>query len=89
MGAGLAPGMVLMSLPETLGDAPPAQVQITLTWPEAQRLQVVLPWLMQALADRPDATTRQQERRRKARTALESLSSALSSQLRPADEPSA
>ncbi len=77
-----------MSSPETLGDAPPAEVQITLSWPEAQRLQVVLPWLMQALTDRPEAPTRQRERRKKARTALESLSSALSSHLQPADESS-
>jgi hypothetical protein len=77
-----------MTVPETLGDAPTAQVQITLSWPEAQRLQVVLPWLMQALADRPGATARQLEKRRKARSALESLSSALFSQLRHVHESS-
>jgi hypothetical protein len=72
-----------MSLPDTIGDAPapPVEVQVTLSWPEAQRLHVVLPWLLQALADRPDAAPRQRERRRKTRAALETLSSALSTQL--------
>jgi hypothetical protein len=47
---------------------------------EAQDLRVVLPGLLQALAERP-AQPKQTERRRKARGALEKLLSALSTQL--------
>jgi hypothetical protein len=51
---------------------------------EAQDLRVVLPWLLHALAERP-TQPKLTERRRKAREALESLLSALATQLDKAE----
>jgi len=60
-------------------------IQLTLTWPEAERLRITLPWLLRALDDRADLAPRLRERRRKARTALDHLLTSVSSQLREAD----
>lgn len=60
-------------------------IQLTLSWPEADQLRVTLPWLLHALADRPTAPPQQRERRRKAHAALESLLSAVRSQLQLAE----
>jgi hypothetical protein len=67
-------------------DAPVQQteIQLTLGLSEAQDLRVVLPWLLHALAERP-TQPKLTERRRKAREALESLLSALSTQLDKAE----
>jgi hypothetical protein len=67
-------------------DAQHTDIQLILSWPEAERLRVTLPWLLRALADRPTAPPQQRERRRKAHTALEGLLTALSSQLQRAKE---
>lgn len=67
-------------------DAQRADIQLTLTGDEARSLRSTVPWLLQALADRPTATARQRERRHRARTALESLLSALSNQSQQAQE---
>jgi hypothetical protein len=66
-------------------DARDTHIQLTLTWPEAERLRITLPWLLRALADRPTLPPRQRERRRKAHAALEHLLSGVSSQLHQAD----
>ena len=64
----------------TDGEAEHTDIQLTLRLADAERLRVVLPWLVHALADRP-AQPRHTERRRKARAALEDLLSTLSSEL--------
>jgi hypothetical protein len=66
-------------------DVQHTEVQLTLSWADAERLRVTVPWLLRALADRPTAQPRMRERRRKAYTALESLLNALSAQPRPAE----
>jgi hypothetical protein len=58
-------------------DAQSTQVQLTLTWPEAEHLRITLPWVLRALADRPTLSPRQLERRRKAHSALDHLLSQL------------
>ena len=67
-------------------DAQRADIQLTLSWREADRLRITLPSLLRALADRPTASQKQRERRRKAHTALEGLLAALSSQLQQVEE---
>ena len=59
-------------------------MQLTLSWIEAEHLRVTLPWMLQALADRPTAPERMRERRRKAHTILERLQTVLSGQLQQA-----
>ena len=65
-------------------DARDLLIQLTLTWPEAERLRITLPWLLHALEDRTTLPPRIRERRRKAHAALEHLLDAVSSQLREA-----
>jgi hypothetical protein len=60
-------------------------IHLTLTWPEAERLRITLPWLLRALDDRDTLSPRLRERRRKAHTALDHLLTAVSTQLREAD----
>ena len=77
--------MTLVSVPDNTNAQHP-DVQLTLSWDEAEHLRVVLPWLLQALAaDRPEAVERLRERRRKAHTILERLRTVLSGQLQPAE----
>jgi hypothetical protein len=61
-----------------------AEIQLNLAVSDAQDLRVVLPWLLQALADRP-TQPKLSERRRMARVALQKLLSAVSSQLDKAE----
>jgi hypothetical protein len=67
-------------------DTQHTDIQLTLSWPEAERLRITLPWLLRALADRPTTAPQQRERRHKAHAALEHLLSALSRQLQEAEE---
>jgi len=77
--------MTLVTAPDnTEGQHP--DLQLTLSWQEAEQLRITLPWLLQALADRPTAPPRQRERRRKTRTILERLQIILSSQLQQAEQ---
>jgi hypothetical protein len=76
--------MNLVTTPDT--DVQHTDVQLTLSWADAERLRVTVPWVLRALADRPTAPPRMRERRRKAYTALESLLTALSAQLQPAEQ---
>ena len=73
--------MTLVSTPENT-NAQHSNVQLTLSWQEAEDLRITLPPLLQALADRPTAPPRQRDRRRKAHTILERLQVILSSQFR-------
>lgn len=72
--------MSLITGSETM-DSHYADIQLTLSWSEARRLRTTLPWLLRALADRPDVSPRLRERRRKAYSALDSLLNSVSSQL--------
>jgi hypothetical protein len=49
------------------------QVQLTLSRSEAKELRNTLPWLLRALADRPETPPRYRERRQKAHALLERL----------------
>jgi hypothetical protein len=66
-------------------DARDVRIQLTLTWPEAERLRITLPWLLRALEDRDTLPPRHRERRRKAHAALEHLLNSVSTQLRETD----
>ena len=77
--------MTLVSTSEDT-NAQHSDVQLTLSWQEAEDLRLTLPRLLQALADRPTAPPRQRERRRKAHTILERLQVILSSQLQQAEQ---
>ncbi len=77
--------MNLVTAPDNT-DAQQTEIQLTLSWADAERLRMTLPWVLRALADRPTAPPRMRERRRKAYTALESLLTALSAELRPAEQ---
>jgi hypothetical protein len=72
-----------MTSPTTLAGAETrhADLVLRLSWSEAQRLRVVLPSLLRALADRPTTQPRQRERREEARDAIGHLFSELSSEL--------
>jgi hypothetical protein len=48
-------------------------VQLLFPLAEAQQLESVLPWLLQALEDRPRLTENQRERRRATRAAIDGL----------------
>ena len=76
--------MSVDSTPEQT-DARDLLIQLTLTWPEAERLRITLPWLLRALEDRTNLPPRIRERRRKAHAALEHLLATVASQLRDAD----
>jgi hypothetical protein len=67
-------------------DAQHSNVQLTLSWEEAEHLRIALPWLLQALADRPTAPPRHRERRRKTYAILERLQTILSSEPHEAEQ---
>jgi hypothetical protein len=48
-------------------------IQLTLPLSEVQQLRSVLPWLVQALDERPNLTAKQRQRRRLTRQALSTL----------------
>ena len=77
--------MNLVTAPDNT-DAQHTDIQLTLSWADAERLRMTVPWVLRALADRPEAPARMRERRRKAFTALESLLTALSAQLPSVDQ---
>ena len=67
-------------------DAPNTDIVLTLSRPDAERLRVMLPGLLRALADRPSATPRQRDWRRKVSAILERLQTVLASQFPEAEE---
>ena len=67
-------------------DARDSDVHLTLSRSDAERLHVLLPGLLRALADRPTATPRQRELRRDVSTILERLQTGLASQFPKAEE---
>ena len=77
--------MNLVTAPDNT-DVLHTEIQLTLSWADAERLRMTVPWVLRALADRPTAQPRMRERRREAYTALESLLTALSAQLEPAEQ---
>jgi hypothetical protein len=77
--------MNLVTAPDNT-DVQRTEIQLTLSWADAERLRMTVPWVLRALADRPTTPPRMREQRRKAYTALESLLTALSAQLRPAEQ---
>ena len=77
--------MDLVTTPEET-EAQHSEIQLTLSWADAERLRMTVPWVLHALAERPTTPPRVRERRRKAYTALQSLMTALSAQLRPAEQ---
>lgn len=77
--------MTLVTAPDNT-EAQGPDVQLTLSWEEAEHLRVTLPWLLQALTDRPTAPQRVRERRRKTHTILERLQTVLTSQIQHAEQ---
>jgi hypothetical protein len=58
-------------------------VHVPLTLDEAQQLQAVVPWLLQALEERPNLTAKQRQRRSTARVALGTLLSRVAANVPP------
>jgi len=56
-------------------------VEITFGVPQARELAAVLPWVLQALRDRPGLTAKQRRRRELTQTALQDLLAQLSGRL--------
>ena len=77
--------MNLVTAPDNT-DLQHAEIQVTLSWADAERLRLTVPWVLRALEERPSAPPRMRERRRKAYAALESLLTALSAQGRPSEQ---
>jgi hypothetical protein len=61
------------------------QTQVILGESDVQQLRETLPWLLRALANRPETPARYRERREKAHTLLERLLEALPPGVTPAD----
>jgi hypothetical protein len=78
--------MNLVTAPDNSDAQQHTEIQLTLSWADAERLRTTVPWVLRALADRPTAPPRMRERRRKAYTALEGLLTALSDQLPTAEQ---
>ena len=56
-------------------------VQLTFGVPQARELAAVLPWVLQALRDRPGLTAKQRRRRELTQTALQDLLGQLTGRL--------
>jgi hypothetical protein len=65
--------MPLVTASEDAEVASETQVQLTLSRSEAEELRNTLPWLLRALAIRPETPTRYRVRRQKAHALLERL----------------
>ena len=77
--------MTLITACENI-DVQHSAVHLTLSSEEAEDLRIMLPWLLQALTDRPMTPARQPERRCNAHTILERLQTIQSSQLQQAEQ---
>jgi hypothetical protein len=51
----------------------PEALQVLIPFDEVKQLRSVLPWLVQALEERPNLTAKQRQRRLRTRTVLSSL----------------
>ena len=77
--------MRLVTASEGAEVASGTQVQLTLSRSEADELRDTLPWLLRALADRPETPPRYRERRQKAHALLERLLNVLPREVTHAD----
>jgi hypothetical protein len=77
--------MRLVTASEDAEVAYETQVQLTLSKSEADELRDTLPWLLRALAARPETAQRHRERRQKAHALLERLLNVLPPQVTRAD----
>jgi hypothetical protein len=77
--------MPLITAAEDAGVASETQVDLTLSRSEADELRDTLPWLLRALADRPETSPRYRERRQKAHALLERLLNVLPREVTHAD----
>jgi hypothetical protein len=80
--------MRLLTASEDTAVASETQVQLTLSRSETEELRHTLPWLVRALADRPETPPRHRVRRQRARALLERLLNVLPPEVAPADAPS-
>jgi hypothetical protein len=77
--------MPLITAAEDAGVVSENQVHLTLSRSEADELRDTLPWLLRALADRPETPPRYRERRQKAHALLERLLNVLPREVTHAD----
>jgi hypothetical protein len=77
--------MRLVTAAEDAGVASETQVQLTLSRSEAEELRDTLPWLLRAVAVRPETPPRYRERRQKAHALLQRLLNVLPPELKHAD----
>jgi hypothetical protein len=77
--------MRLVTASEDAEVASGTQVQLTLSRSEAEELRETLPWLLRALADRPETAPRYRVRRQKAHALLERLLNVLPGEVIHAD----
>jgi hypothetical protein len=77
--------MRLVSAAEDAGVASETQVQLTFSKSEAEELRDTLPWLLRALADRPETPPRHRVRRQTAHALLEHLLNVLPAEVTHSD----
>ena len=77
--------MRLVTAAEDTEVASETQLQLTLSTSEAEELRDTLPWLLRALANRPETLPRYRERRQKAHALLERLLNVLPREVERAD----
>lgn len=77
--------MRLVTASEDAEVASETGVQLTLSKAEAEELREMLPWLLRALADRPETPSRHRVRRQKAHALLERLLNLLPAYVTAAD----
>jgi hypothetical protein len=77
--------MRLVTASEDAKVASENQVHLTLSTSEADELRTTLPWLLRALADRPEAQPRHRARRQQAHALLERLLNVLPREVTHAD----
>jgi len=77
--------MRLVTASDDAGVATENQVHLTLSRSDADELRDTLPWLLRALADRPETPPRYAERRQKAHALLERLLNVLPREVTHAD----
>jgi len=77
--------MRLVTPPEDAEVGSETQVHLTLSKSEAEELRDTLPWLLRALAERPETPQRSRLRRQKAHALLERLLNVLPREVTHAD----
>jgi hypothetical protein len=77
--------MKLVTTSEDTDGTDESQIQVSLGQSQVEELRETLPWLLRALADRPETPPRYRARRKKAHTLLQGLLDALPPQVALAD----